>query len=489
MESILIEFKALMAACDNIITGEGSSYEKRKKCTELLNPIVNKLKEEVKKYIALLEKEIEENNKTLCTLLDKRSSLYSDEQNCKKMMSALDVERIKLTSEIQSCNNEQHIAELNQRLCVINEEQKHNHQSSSELANKITAIEESISLVTQNINSHNAELSVCNNILMPCNEISIELSDSEGNLDTVIRLIDELNNVRQNMLSVCTTDKYISGCISKGESIIAGGNLMQNEYLISNNKRFVAVTQSDNNFVVCNSEGPICASGTYGANDAEYICFANNNLKECFNMEKRGIDVSFYQGKIDFSKVKASGISFVIIRAGYGKHISQKDRFFEENYKNAKASSLDVGVYWYSYADSIDCAQKEAETCLEAIKGKRFEYPIFFDLEEHKQFAKGKKFCSDLVRTFCDTMEKRGYYPGLYISRSPLQNYIEPEVAKRYALWVAEYGSRCHYDGTYGMWQYSDKGTIPGINGKVDLDLAYIDYPKIIKSKKLNGYK
>ncbi|MGN1133719.1 MAG: GH25 family lysozyme [Oscillospiraceae bacterium] len=203
----------------------------------------------------------------------------------------------------------------------------------------------------------------------------------------------------------------------------------------------------------------------------------------------KGIDVSSWQGNIDFAKVKKSGVSFVIIRAGYGRLTSQKDKYFEQNYRNAKAAGLNVGAYWYSYADSAADAVKEAKACLEVIKGKKFEFPIYFDLEESSQFAKGRDFCDSLVKAFCNELEKNGYWAGLYISRSPLQNYISQSVAKRYALWVAEYGAECNYNGSYGMWQCSSSENISGISGNCDLDYCYADYPVQIKKAGLNGYK
>lgn len=206
-------------------------------------------------------------------------------------------------------------------------------------------------------------------------------------------------------------------------------------------------------------------------------------------MNIKGIDVSEWQGDIDFAKVKASGIDFVIIRAGFGKYIKQKDPKFEQNYKRAKAAHLNVGVYWYSYAATVEDARREADICLEVIKGKQFEYPIYFDLEEQSQFAKGRTFCSDLVKAFCDRLEKAGYFAGLYISRSPLQQYISADVAKRYALWIAEYGSKCNYNGTYGIWQYSSTGRVNGISGSVDMDISYVNYPKIIKDGGFNGFE
>lgn len=201
-----------------------------------------------------------------------------------------------------------------------------------------------------------------------------------------------------------------------------------------------------------------------------------------------GIDVSQWQGNVDFTKVKAAGYDFVIIRAGYGQYANQKDPYFEQNYNRASAAGLHVGAYWYSYADSIDSAKAEARTCLNVIKGKRFDMPIYFDLEETSQFNRGKSFCDSITVAFCSAIEAAGYFAGLYISRSPLQNNISPDVAKRYALWVAEYGPRCQYNGAIGIWQNSSEYAVPGIAGNVDHDICYVDYPTIIKNAGLNGY-
>lgn len=207
-------------------------------------------------------------------------------------------------------------------------------------------------------------------------------------------------------------------------------------------------------------------------------------------MERIGIDVSQWQGSgVDFKKVKAAGIKYVILRAGFGRTSSQIDPTFEANYKKAKEAGLDVGAYWYSYASSAEDAKQEAKACLQVIKGKKFEYPIYFDLEENAQFARGRDFCSSLVKAFCNEIEAAGYWAGLYTGRAALQSYITKEVANRYALWVAEWASRLNYSGSVGMWQYTDSGKINGINGNVDMNKCYIDYPAEIKKAKLNGYK
>lgn len=207
-------------------------------------------------------------------------------------------------------------------------------------------------------------------------------------------------------------------------------------------------------------------------------------------VNKKGIDVSQWQGNIDFNKVKADGIDFVIIRAGYGKVASQKDPFFDSNYEGAKRAGLGVGVYWYSYADSVESAIQEAKTCLDVIKGKTFEYPIYFDIEENSQFKKGKNFCSSITRAFCDAIEKAGYWAGIYTGRFAINTYFDDEIksGKRYALWIAEWASRLSFNGDCGMWQSSDKGKVKGINGNVDMDICYVDYPTLIKNAGLNGF-
>lgn len=140
----------------------------------------------------------------------------------------------------------------------------------------------------------------------------------------------------------------------------------------------------------------------------------------------KGIDVSTWQGNINFNQVKAAGIDFVIIRAGYGDAV--KDNWFEENYRKAKAAGLKVGAYWYSYASSAEGAKLEAQGCAKVLAGKQFEYPIYFDIEEKSQLNRGKTFCSGLVSAFCNEMERLGYYAGFYASLSAALNYITLEV-------------------------------------------------------------
>lgn len=202
-----------------------------------------------------------------------------------------------------------------------------------------------------------------------------------------------------------------------------------------------------------------------------------------------GIDVSFCQSNVNWSAVTDAGYGdFAIIRAGYGRHTSQKDVQFENHYAGAKAAGIPVGAYWYSYATTPSEARLEAQICMDVIKGKTFEFPIYFDLEEQSAFNTGRTNCTEMVKAFCGELEANGYFAGLYMSRGPFVSYIDSSIRDRYALWLAEWSSALHYDGQVGMWQFSETGRIPGISGDVDLDECYVDYPSIIVKGGFNGF-
>ncbi len=186
----------------------------------------------------------------------------------------------------------------------------------------------------------------------------------------------------------------------------------------------------------------------------------------------RGIDVSIYQGKINFKKVKADGISFVIMRAGHGSVV---DSTFNTNYKKAKKNGLMVGCYWFITAASESELKKQAKKCLKTIKGKKFEFPVFVDIESYSQFNKGKTFCSNLVSTFCDMVKKKGYTPGWYTSRSFISPYLSDKVAREsgYVTWIAEHSGTLNYEYPCDIWQFSHTGRVNGINTYVDLNWCF----------------
>lgn len=205
-------------------------------------------------------------------------------------------------------------------------------------------------------------------------------------------------------------------------------------------------------------------------------------------MEFRGIDVSKWQGNIDWNRVKASGVDFAILRAGYGSVSSQKDVTFEDNYQNAKAAGIPVGAYHYSYAKDVAGAKKEAQTFLEWIKGKQFEYPVVFDIEESATYNLGRNTVSEIIKTFCSIVEAAGYYVSVYTNKNWLDHVVSDEVKSKYDTWLAQWTSTPSYIGPYGMWQYTSSGVVDGISGRVDMDIAYKNYPEIIKRKQLNGW-
>ena len=205
-------------------------------------------------------------------------------------------------------------------------------------------------------------------------------------------------------------------------------------------------------------------------------------------MKTKGIDVSKWQGNIDWTKVKSAGIEFAMLRGGFGKTASQIDSKFEQNYRNAKAVGMPVGVYHYSYAKTVEDAKREAQFCLSYLKGKSFEYPIAFDIEDNSQANLGKSTLTAIAKAFCEEVEKAGYYVCIYANLDWLKNRLDMVALSNYDVWVAQWASKCTYGGVYGMWQYSDKGSVNGISGNVDMDEAYKNYPNIMKTNGLNGF-
>ena len=214
-----------------------------------------------------------------------------------------------------------------------------------------------------------------------------------------------------------------------------------------------------------------------------------------FGMEKsepetknllKGIDVSYAQGVIDWEKVKASGlVDFAILRAGYGKETSQIDDQFSRNYTACKQLGIPVGAYWYSYATTVAEAEQEANVCLQIIQGKQFEYPVAFDIEEARCLPQADAIST----TFCTALENAGYYTAIYTFKSALESNFSAAVKNRYDIFLSHIGvQQTDYAGSYGLWQYSWTGCIPGISGDVDLDYAYKDYPTMIQNAGLNGF-
>ena len=184
------------------------------------------------------------------------------------------------------------------------------------------------------------------------------------------------------------------------------------------------------------------------------------------------VDISEFQQGINFNKMKNDGIKAVIIRAGYGRESSQKDSMFESHYKNAKSENMMIGVYWYSYADSVSDAEKEAKACLECINNKSLDMPIYYDLEDNSQTKLGKAKLTEIAERFCETIKKSNYRAGVYANLNWFNNYLDYDKLKgKYSIWLAQYNFsnelKCD------IWQNSSSGHVNGYNGRLDTNVIY----------------
>ncbi len=186
------------------------------------------------------------------------------------------------------------------------------------------------------------------------------------------------------------------------------------------------------------------------------------------------IDVSEWQGTIDWKKVKNAGYAHAILRAGFGRSATQKDKSFEANYKNAKSAGVNLGVYWYSYAVDKADAVKEAEACLEVLKGKELEMPVFFDMEESSMTSLGKTTLTEMAKAFCERIKKGSFNSGIYSNLNWFTNYLDySQLKKLYPVWLAQYYTEAQLD--CDIWQYSSEGKVSGITGNVDMNIIYSD--------------
>lgn len=205
----------------------------------------------------------------------------------------------------------------------------------------------------------------------------------------------------------------------------------------------------------------------------------------------QGLDVSSWQsGNIDFKKVKAAGYDYVILRAGTTKG---KDSCFEKFYSQARAAGLDIGAYYYSYALSVSAAEKDANNMLSWIKGKTFEYPIYFDYEDPSQTSLSKTTAKNICLKFMDMIAAKGYLSGMYTGQYKSTQLPMSQICAKYEFWVAHYYDNTYtslgskYSKMYGMYQYTSKKYVSG-KGPYDANVSYKDYPTIVKTYGFNGY-
>lgn len=216
----------------------------------------------------------------------------------------------------------------------------------------------------------------------------------------------------------------------------------------------------------------------------------------------KGIDISKYQGEIDFSKVKKD-VDFVIIRVGftgYGSGDFNLDPKFKQNVDGCVSNNIPFGFYWFSQAINTNEAAAEADFVISNIKNYKPKYPIFIDSEYSGASNNSGRADSlstsertAIVKTFCETVESYGFYSGYYCSRSWSITKLEPSKLVAFDFWVADWGNYSNGNkpstvNSYGIWQYSNSGSCSGISGRVDMNYSYKDYPSIIVENNLNGF-
>lgn len=225
------------------------------------------------------------------------------------------------------------------------------------------------------------------------------------------------------------------------------------------------------------------------------LTFAGLSLSAC-GVEKdrsfpaKGVDLSSWQKEVDFSSLKDQGISFVILRAGTSKG---KDSHFEKYYREAKSAGLDIGCYFYTYSLDNTSAEEDAQMLLKWLKKKKFQYPIYYDVEDDSILSISVSQRTGICERFRETMESENYLVGLYANENWLSHHLDMNSLKdKYEIWMAKWTDSGKDDADMSevcrIWQYTDSGKLKGISGGVDLDVCYYDYPAYVEKKGLNNH-
>ena len=216
--------------------------------------------------------------------------------------------------------------------------------------------------------------------------------------------------------------------------------------------------------------------------DTGIVSYADDSVKTY-----RGIDVSVYQGDIDWDKVKASGVDYVIIRCGFRGYVTgsvNEDANFKRNIEGAKKAGLQVGVYFFSQALTVDEALEEAEFCIELLDGCELEYPVFYDWEvvidkdgdtPRTAYIQPDDLTNNAL-VFAERIRYAGYTPGIYTNKKTAVWKYDLSRLTGLDIWLAEYNDVPSYFYDFAMWQYSSKGSVPGITGNVDMNISFKDF-------------
>jgi GH25 family lysozyme M1 (1,4-beta-N-acetylmuramidase) len=266
------------------------------------------------------------------------------------------------------------------------------------------------------------------------------------------------------------TLNYTTSTLKVGQSEAIKVTYNNNAYSFKNKW-----TSSNTYVATVNSDGKIYAK-SLGSTTISYRTY--NNKTASFKLTVSGsavkcLDISTWQGYVDFNKVKSAGYNYVILRAGFGREYSQKDNTFERNYANAKAAGIKVGVYWFSYSTSPSDAYREANACLYCLNGKRLDMPVYYDLEYQPAMSMSNSNYTQMALNFCSTIKKAGYKSGVYSSASVYGYLLNRQtlINNGVSIWNAQWSSYCSVP--CDIWQYSEKGQVNGISASVDMNYIY----------------